>query len=205
MECQQEVLEAIFHHIELGCSSMSHLLLLSTYACSRRSIWTTRNSASGSHGVYNEDQSVPDSLGGRGRVGFADHRSCQDFARFGHTRFARRRSANCNTNAWNRSVTFAYSPNTMPPPSNTLLIEGSFSELAEELSQYVDNVAKLEDGAGLRAQVEPSLATIREAEQSQEPEATDGAKVQAARDDLMKKIVTKASVLNSAPEKGIFS
>ena len=93
----------------------------------------------------------------------------------------------------------------MPPPSNTLLIEGSFSELAEELSQYIDNVAKSEDGAGVRAQVEPSLATIREAEQSQEPESTDGAKVQAARDDLMKKIVTKASVLNSAPEKGNIS
>ncbi len=91
----------------------------------------------------------------------------------------------------------------MPPPSNTLLIEGTFSELAEELSQYIDNVAKSEDGAGLRALVEPSLATIREAEQSQETQSTDGAKVQAARDDLMKKIVTKASVLNGAPEKGI--
>ena len=90
----------------------------------------------------------------------------------------------------------------MPGPSNTLLIEGSFSELADELSQYIDNIAKSEDGAGLQAEVEPSLATIREAEQSQEPQTIDGAKTQSARDDILKKIVTKASVLNSAPEKG---
>ena len=90
----------------------------------------------------------------------------------------------------------------MPAPSNTLLIEGSFSELAEELSQYIDTVAKSEEGAGLRTQVESGLATVREAEQAQEPQSVDGAKVQAAKDDLLKKIVTKASVLNGAPEKG---
>jgi translation initiation factor 3 subunit M len=90
----------------------------------------------------------------------------------------------------------------MPGPSNTLLIEGSFSELAEELSQYIDTVSKAEDDAGLQSEVEPLLATIREAEQSQDPESIDSAKIQSARDDLLKKIVIKASVLNSAPEKG---
>ena len=90
----------------------------------------------------------------------------------------------------------------MPGPSNTLLIEGSFSELADELSQYIDNVAKSEEGAGLQSEVEASLATIRESEQSQEPQSVDSAKLQAARDDALKKIVTKASALNNAPEKG---
>ena len=93
----------------------------------------------------------------------------------------------------------------MPAPSNTLLIEGSFSELAEELSQYIDAVSKAEEGTVLHVEVEPALATIREAEQSQEPQSIDGAKVQAAKDDALKKIVTKASVLNNAPEKGWFT
>ena len=88
----------------------------------------------------------------------------------------------------------------MPGVANTLLIEGSFSELAEELSQYVDSVAKAEDRAGLQAEVEPILASIREAEQSQEP--PDDASLQQSKDDALKKIVTKASALNNAPEKG---
>ena len=88
----------------------------------------------------------------------------------------------------------------MPGPPNTLLIEGSFSELAEELAQYIDAVAKVEDGAGLQAEVEPVLASIREVEQSEE--AQDAAKIQQSKDDALKKIVTKAAALNNAPEKG---
>lgn len=90
----------------------------------------------------------------------------------------------------------------MPGPSNTLLIEGSFSELAEELSQYIDTVAKAEEGAGLVAEVEPLLSAIREAEQSQDPQSIHSSEVQKAKDDALKKMVTKASALNSAPEKG---
>lgn len=88
----------------------------------------------------------------------------------------------------------------MPAPSNTLLIEGSFSELAEELAQYLDTLAKSEEGSGVQAEVGPSLHTIREAEQSQEP--TNESSVQKQKDEVLKKIVTKAFVLNSAPERG---
>lgn len=90
----------------------------------------------------------------------------------------------------------------MPGPSNTLLIEGSFAELAEELSQYIDNLSKSESGTGVQAEVEPSLAKIREAEQSQEPQ--DSTEIQALKDDVLKKIVTNAASLNNAPERGMF-
>lgn len=88
----------------------------------------------------------------------------------------------------------------MPGPSNTLLIEGSFSELAEELAQYIDTLAKAEEGAGVQAEIEQLLGAIREAEQSQE--STDDAAVSKQKDEVLKKIVTKAAVLNSAPERG---
>lgn len=89
----------------------------------------------------------------------------------------------------------------MPGPSNTLLIEGSFSELAEELAQYLDTLAKSEEGEGVQADVAQYLHQIREAEQSQEP--VDEASVQQQKDEVLKKVVTKASILNSAPERGM--
>ncbi len=89
----------------------------------------------------------------------------------------------------------------MPAPSNTLLIEGSFSELAEELAIYLDNLAKSEEGAGVLTDIEQPLSTIREAEQSQE--AVDEKAVQKVKNDVLKKIVTKAAVLNTAPERGM--
>lgn len=87
----------------------------------------------------------------------------------------------------------------MPAPSNTLLIEGSFSELADELAQYIDQLSKVE-GNGVRAEIEPLLAAIRESEQSQE--SVSEATVQNQKNDVLKKIVTKAQVLNNAPERG---
>ncbi|KIX97905.1 uncharacterized protein Z520_06683 [Fonsecaea multimorphosa CBS 102226] len=87
----------------------------------------------------------------------------------------------------------------MPAPTNTLLIEGTFSELAEELAQYIDSLAKSEEGAGVQAEIEQLLSAIRESEQSQEP--VDEAAVQTQKNEVLKKIVTKASVLNSAPER----
>jgi translation initiation factor 3 subunit M len=89
----------------------------------------------------------------------------------------------------------------MPGPSNTLLIEGSFGELAEELAQYLDPLLKSEPGAGLEAEIEPALKEIREKEQAEEPSDSDA--LQKKKDDVLKKIVGKASVLNSAPEKGM--
>ena len=93
--------------------------------------------------------------------------------------------------------------NAMPGPSNTLLIEGSFSELAEELAQYIDNLSKTEAGAGVQSEIESSIAKIREAEAPQETETADATQGQKDKDDVLKKIVTKATVLNSAPERGL--
>jgi transcriptional regulator with GAF, ATPase, and Fis domain len=90
----------------------------------------------------------------------------------------------------------------MPGASNTLLIEGTFSELAEELAQYLDNLAKSEEGAGVVSDSEQLLNSIREAEQSED---ADEASLQSNKDEVLKKIVTKAAVLNSAPERGRIS
>lgn len=89
----------------------------------------------------------------------------------------------------------------MPGPSNTLLIEGSFSELAEELAQYLDTLAKSGEGAGVQAETAQLLQSIRGAEQSEEP--VDEASLQKQKDEVLRKIVTKAAILNSAPEKGM--
>lgn len=81
----------------------------------------------------------------------------------------------------------------MPAPTNTLLIEGSFAELAEEFAQYVDALRK-EDT--LQSEIAPLLQPIREQEQSEgEPDLKQ-------RDEVLKKIVAAAAVLNGAPEKG---
>ncbi|KAJ9606138.1 hypothetical protein H2200_009099 [Cladophialophora chaetospira] len=86
----------------------------------------------------------------------------------------------------------------MPAPTNTLLIEGTFTELAEELAQYVDNLSKAE-GGGVQADIQQLLAGLRESEQS--PESADEATVQNQKNEVLKKIVTKAQVLNGAPER----
>jgi translation initiation factor 3 subunit M len=88
----------------------------------------------------------------------------------------------------------------MPGSSNTLLIEGSFSELSEELAQYVDSVAKSEPDSGVQNEIAPALAEVREKEQAEEP--ADPASIQKQKDEVLKKIVGNAGVLNSAPEKG---
>lgn len=88
----------------------------------------------------------------------------------------------------------------MPGPSNTLLIEGSFAELADELAQYIDTVSKAEPGSETQSEIAPMLSEIREKEQAEEP--TDSEPIQRQKDEVLKKIVGKAAVLNSAPEKG---
>ncbi|EXJ79360.1 hypothetical protein A1O3_08862 [Capronia epimyces CBS 606.96] len=87
----------------------------------------------------------------------------------------------------------------MPGPTNTLLIEGSFSELAEEFAQYLDGLSKAEEGAGVQAEIEQPLNKIREAEQAEVE--VDEAAVQTQKDEVLKKLVTKASILNSGPER----
>ena len=88
----------------------------------------------------------------------------------------------------------------MPGPSNTLLIEGSFSELADELAQYLDTVSKVEASSGVQNEVSAALSEIREKEQAEEP--ADPSSIQRQKDEVLKKIVGKAGVLNTAPEKG---
>lgn len=86
----------------------------------------------------------------------------------------------------------------MPAPTTTLLIEGSFSELAEEFAQYLDALRK-EESSSLQSEVAPLLEPIRQQEQNeQEPDLKQ-------RDELLKKLVAAATVLNSAPEKGMFT
>lgn len=86
----------------------------------------------------------------------------------------------------------------MPAPTTTLLIEGSFSELAEEFAQYLDALHK-EESSSLQSEVAPLLEPLRQEEQNeQEPDLKQ-------RDELLKKLVAAATVLNSAPEKGMFT
>ena len=73
----------------------------------------------------------------------------------------------------------------MPAPANTLLIEGSFEELAEELAQYIDDIQKKQNPEA--AGIKPDLTPLLE---------------QGKKDDALKKIVTGSTVLNNAPEKG---
>ncbi len=74
----------------------------------------------------------------------------------------------------------------MPGPTNTLLIEGSFEELADELAHYIDDVRKKqsEDGATIQAEITPLLE-------------------QGQKDEALKRLVTGSTVLNTAPEKGL--
>lgn len=73
----------------------------------------------------------------------------------------------------------------MPAPTNTLLIEGSFEELAEELAHYIDEVRKKpgDESTGIQSEIAPLLE-------------------QGQKDEALKKLVTGSTVLNSAPEKG---
>ncbi|KAL8946331.1 MAG: hypothetical protein Q9222_007253, partial [Ikaeria aurantiellina] len=72
----------------------------------------------------------------------------------------------------------------MPGPSNTLLIEGSFEELADELSHYLDEVKRKDSDSNTAIQTE--IAPLLEQNQ---------------KDEVLKKLVTGSAVLNSAPEK----
>lgn len=86
----------------------------------------------------------------------------------------------------------------MPAPTNTLLIEGSFSELCEELAQYID-VLRKDETSKTHAEVTPLLEPLRQQEQNgEEPNLKQ-------RDEVLKKLVSAAAILNSAPEKGEYS
>ena len=72
----------------------------------------------------------------------------------------------------------------MSPPTTTLLIEGTFEELSEELAQYLDDVQKKQN---------PEAASIKS--------ELSGLLSQGKKDDVLKKLVTASAVLNHAPER----
>lgn len=72
----------------------------------------------------------------------------------------------------------------MPPPTNTLIVEGTLEELTDELAVYID---------GLRKDAEPIQPEVNKLLQDEKQE------------DALKKLVGSSAVLNSAPEKGIMA
>jgi hypothetical protein len=74
----------------------------------------------------------------------------------------------------------------MPGPVNTLLIDGSFEELSDELAHYLDDRKRQgDDGTSLQADIAPLLE-------------------QGQKDEVLRRLVAASAVLNSAPEKGNF-
>lgn len=100
----------------------------------------------------------------------------------------------------------------MAAPTNTLLIEGSFTELVDELAQYADalrNKTQTEGSSSsdVRSEIAPTLESLREKEQEQaeqELSVAQNQEVLKERDEVMKKVVVACAALNSAPEKGVF-
>jgi len=88
----------------------------------------------------------------------------------------------------------------MAGPQTTLLIEGGFRELVEELADYIDNVKKSQGDAAsssLRSAVTASLDRYTAAEESQ-----NTVELEAARDEVLKIIVGRSEALNAIPDKG---
>ena len=74
----------------------------------------------------------------------------------------------------------------MPSPSNTLLIEGTTEELADELAIYIDN---LREQQKIEGPIQPEVNSLLQEKKVE---------------DALKKLVGAASILNSAPEKGVY-
>ncbi|EZF13228.1 hypothetical protein H112_06375 [Trichophyton rubrum D6] len=97
--------------------------------------------------------------------------------------------------------------------TNTLLIEGSFDELADELARYIDTIRKTVSAASatpgaevasVHAEIAQLLERLREKDQSEEELTEEQTKeVQNERTEVLKKLVLAAPVLNGAPEKEI--
>ena len=73
----------------------------------------------------------------------------------------------------------------MTVSTDTLLIDGSFEELSEELADYLDGVRKkqAEDAPGIKAEVLSLLES-------------------GQKDMVLRKLITASIALNNAPEKG---
>jgi translation initiation factor 3 subunit M len=73
----------------------------------------------------------------------------------------------------------------MPGPNTTMLIEGSFEELAEELAQYIDGLKKA--GGDETSSIQSESAALLKDNK---------------KDEVLKKLVMGSQTLNQAPEKG---
>ena len=93
----------------------------------------------------------------------------------------------------------------MPGPANTLLIEGSFSELSEELARYLDSLNKTDPTSGVEASIAPNLTAIREREQEQGGDLSEDTSLQKRKDDILKQLVGNAAIITNAPDKGMQS
>ena len=76
----------------------------------------------------------------------------------------------------------------MPGPTTTLLIEGTFEELTEELALYIDSLKKSQGEESSNIQ-EECAALLKENK----------------KDEVLKKLVMGGQALNQAPEKGEWS
>ena len=76
----------------------------------------------------------------------------------------------------------------MPGPATTLLIEGTFEELADELAQYIDSLKKSQGD-----------------ESSAVQSATADLLKEKKKDEVLKQLVMGSQALNQAPEKGMES
>jgi hypothetical protein len=94
------------------------------------------------------------------------------------TRYSTRRTQNTHN-------TCDYYEINMPAPANTLLIEGSFEELSDELAQHIDTLRKTQNVEG--APIQPEVSSLLQEKRTE---------------DALKKLVGAASILNAAPEKG---
>jgi translation initiation factor 3 subunit M len=63
-----------------------------------------------------------------------------------------------------------------------VFIDGAFEDLADELAAYIDNVKKVDETSGVRAEIKPLLAGNQ-------------------KDEALKKLVIASPALNAAPEK----
>lgn len=72
----------------------------------------------------------------------------------------------------------------MPGPVNTLLIEGSFEELCDELATYVDSLGSAQ---GQQTSIQSEIQSLLQEDK---------------KDDALKRIVAASPVLSTAPERG---
>ncbi|KAG8630801.1 hypothetical protein KVT40_002420 [Elsinoe batatas] len=71
----------------------------------------------------------------------------------------------------------------MPAPTNTLIVEGSFEELADELATYLDGLLSAQgQSTSIQSEIQPQLQ-------------------EGKKEDVLKKLVTASPILSTAPER----